>query len=388
MATDIHFVVPGRAQPTSSAAGAVRGRLKASVAVGARRGSGDAVRLSARVGEDVVVLGIAGGPTLVLHPEAAAALMRAQSAGAQRSGDADGDVAVPAQLGWPGLEAASTRAATRGWLGEVALNAFDIVKGVFTEHGVSIASALVTRKVDGRVEAGVYELSSDELAPLKGSGRLRRAVPAADGPMLVLVHGTFVDTASTFAKLWTMHPQAVARLFAHYGGRVYALDHPTLTQSPIGNALTLVDALPDGARLHLLTHSRGGVVAEVLARACSGLAPSADELALFADTDGASPRDYSVHRRELQELIAKAQAKKLRVERVRARRLPGARHAARRRAARRLPVGAEVGARAGRRAGAARTGRLPERGRATPRRPGRTARPGGDDPRQPGGAAG
>jgi hypothetical protein len=35
----------------------------------------------------------------------------------------------------------------------------------------------------------------------------------------------------------------------------------------MANALTLVNALPDGARLHLATHSRGGLVAEVLARA-------------------------------------------------------------------------------------------------------------------------
>ena len=40
--------------------------------------------------------------------------------------------------------------------------------------------------------------------------------------------------------------------------------------SPIANALTLVRALPAGARVHLVTHSRGGLVAEVLARACGG----------------------------------------------------------------------------------------------------------------------
>jgi hypothetical protein len=55
-------------------------------------------------------------------------------------------------------------------------------------------------------------------------------------------------------------------VFAHYGGRVYALDHPTVGATPIANALTLVNALPAGARLHVATHSRGGLVAEVLAR--------------------------------------------------------------------------------------------------------------------------
>ena len=32
-------------------------------------------------------------------------------------------------------------------------------------------------------------------------------------PPLVLIHGTFVETVSTFGKLWTMHPQRVRELF-------------------------------------------------------------------------------------------------------------------------------------------------------------------------------
>jgi hypothetical protein len=136
--------------------------------------------------------------------------------------------------------------------------------------------------------------------------------------MLVLLHGTFVDTASTFSKLWTLHPQVVDKLFAHYGQRVYALDHPTLAASPIANALTLVRALPHGARLHLLTHSRGGLVAEVLARACGAALTDAD-IALFADLPASGERkalDYSRHRQDLRDLVREAQAKGLQVERV------------------------------------------------------------------------
>jgi CHAT domain-containing protein/surfactin synthase thioesterase subunit len=291
------------------------------VRVGARRGAGDSVRLVARPGEDVVVLSISNGPTLVLHPEDARDLMRAQAAPGTRAAVDDADaVAVPAQLGWPGLEAGAAQAATRGWMGQVLLGAVDVIKGLVLDHGVDIVSALATRKLDGRVDAGVYALSPSELQPLKGSGRKREQVDAAadGGPMLVLVHGTFVDTVSTFGKLWTLHPDVVVRLFAHYGGRVLALDHPTVGASPIANALTLVQALPPGARLHLLTHSRGGMVAEVLARACSGTL-QAEDLALFADVPaapGAAARDYAQHRRDLQALVQQAQAKGLQVERV------------------------------------------------------------------------
>ncbi|MGB8720348.1 MAG: hypothetical protein WCD46_13640, partial [Desulfobacterales bacterium] len=50
----------------------------------------------------------------------------------------------------------------------------------------------------------------------------------------------------------------------NYGERVYAFEHRSLTQSPIQNALELVELLPDGAQLHLVSHSRGGLVGELL----------------------------------------------------------------------------------------------------------------------------
>ncbi len=317
MTNEITFIVPG--QDRASALPPVRGQRRQSVQVGARRGAGDTVRVTARVGEDVVALTIANGPTLYLHPETARDLMRSQATGATRSagaggdGDAGGDVAVPAELGWPGLEGGTDAVATRGWLGRVLLSAVEVLTGVGTGDAADIATSAITRKVDGKVDAGVYRLSADELAPLKDSGRRLDSVPAAPGgePMLVLLHGTFVDTTNTFTKLWTLHAPTVQRLFDGYGGRIYALDHPTLGESPIANALTLVNALPEGARLHLLTHSRGGLVAEVLARAASGVAPS--EMALFADANG---RDYSRHRADLAALADAMATRRIRVERV------------------------------------------------------------------------
>ena len=308
---DITFIVPGQAQ---AAGAATRGSLKSSVRVGSQRAGGDAVRVTARPGEDIVVLSIANGPTLYLHPQDALELMRAQSVNASRSASTPADenvVTISPQLGWPGLEAGATRSATRGWMGQAVLSAFDVITGLAGDPA-KLAAAAVTKKVDGGVEAGVYELSADTLLPLKGSGKKRDKVAAAadGGALLVLVHGTFVDTVSTFGKLWTQHPQTVRELFAHYGGRVYALDHPTMGQSPITNALTLVRAMPAGARLHLVTHSRGGLVAEVLARACGGKPPGADELALFAGAD------YSQQRSDLQALSKEANAKGLKIERV------------------------------------------------------------------------
>ena len=111
------------------------------------------------------------------------------------------------------------------------------------------------------------------------------------------------------------------QLFASYGDRVYALDHPTLGASPIANALTLVRALPAGARVHLVTHSRGGLVAEVLARACGDAPLGDDVLALFAGDD------YAEHRSDLRALVERGAGEGIRGRARRARR--AARRAAR-----------------------------------------------------------
>lgn len=334
-AAPITFIVRGQPQ---AAAGATRGGASGAavafggrgqtvqrVLVGATRGSSDTVRLTARPGLDAVVLHISNGPSLMLHPETARDLMLAQS-GPTRSGapspprsrsadSATTEVQVPAQLGWQGLErAGATRGATRGRLGDVLLSAVEVVTGLLLEPASRITAAKIAARVDDQVDAGLYALSAHSFAaPLKGSGKpLAKLPPAAgpDEPLLVLLHGTFSNTHGTFGKLWQHHPQKVRELFARHGDRVYGFDHPTLMASPIDNALMLARALPDGARVHLLTHSRGGLVAEVLARVCGK--PELDEKSL-------APFKTPAHRNQLKalrELAAEVQGRNIRVARV------------------------------------------------------------------------
>src|SRR5215216_5935823 len=87
MPAPITFVIPG-----VEAGGAARGaraavspvapsigHLKTSVTVTVQRGAGDPnVRAEAVPGEDFVVLDIAGGPSLWLHPETAQELLQSQ----------------------------------------------------------------------------------------------------------------------------------------------------------------------------------------------------------------------------------------------------------------------------------------------------------------------
>lgn len=102
-----------------------------------------------------------------------------------------------------------------------------------------------------------------------GGGADLRAADAssieADKPTLIFIHGTFSSTGGSFgdlsqdAKIW-------GRLKERYGDRIFALDHHTIGQNPIENALDLVRNLPPNARIHLVSHSRGGMIGELVCR--------------------------------------------------------------------------------------------------------------------------
>ena len=214
--SDITFIVPGQAQAAPAARSATRGAVKASVRVGTQRGGGEPVRVTARPGEDVVVLSIANGPTLVLHPADARDLMLAQSAATTRSALAAGgharrgagEVAVPAQLGWPGLEAEATRGSTRGWMGQAVLSGFQVAD----RHRQGPGRQARRRGADEegrrqgrrrRLRARRPTRSSRSRAAAASSTRCRRRPTA--GRCWCFVHGTFSDTVGTFGKLWTLH---------------------------------------------------------------------------------------------------------------------------------------------------------------------------------------
>ena len=328
----ITFVIPGiRRAGVSRGGGVVNGlpsleglvgELKGSVQVERRRAGGEAHRIQAQPGEDVVVLHLDQGPPLVLHPSTARDLLLAQSTKQRAVSRGSGgvtelelgpqEVEVSPQLGWNGMESAALAnpGATRGGAGDLVLKVIEIV-GLKGRAQELVASKLVQR-MDDRVIEGVYALHPESLTPLKGRPPIQTMETApAGGTVLVFVHGTCSTTCeSGFANLWARHPQLVASLFSHYNNRVYALDHATLGKTPIDNALTLVRACPPDTRLHLITHSRGGLVAEVLAR--SAALPQLDQAGedLFGEEGWQPQRDL------LRELIQLMQEKRISVDRT------------------------------------------------------------------------
>ena len=111
---------------------------------------------------------------------------------------------------------------------------------------------------DGRV-------GETALAPLDAVGTSALSKAAREQqPMLVFIHGTGSSTQASFRDLQASDSRLWNQLEKAYPGGIYAFEHRTLSESPIENARQLAEALPTGARVSLVTHSRGGLVGDLL----------------------------------------------------------------------------------------------------------------------------
>lgn len=128
-------------------------------------------------------------------------------------------------------------------------------------------------------------------------------------PMLLLIHGTASSTLGSFGQLWQSDKPEIreirTRLFSGYPERIFAFEHRSLTQSPVTNAINLARALPDRARLHLITHSRGGLIGELLCRGTRAGHDGISALEIKRFYDGR--RNEGEELRELSRLLKKKQ---------------------------------------------------------------------------------
>ncbi|RYU58189.1 CHAT domain-containing protein [Methylolobus aquaticus] len=105
---------------------------------------------------------------------------------------------------------------------------------------------------NGEALSAADRMDRDKLRVLAGGGT----------PALVFIHGTGSHTLGSFGEL----PASAAwmGLLEHFGEHIYGFEHRTFSESPIENALQLLSELPDGARISVVTHSRGGLVGDLL----------------------------------------------------------------------------------------------------------------------------
>ncbi len=179
------------------------------------------------------------------------------------------------------------------------------------------AAASVAAYFESQIEKyhpfGLYRF---EKLPEVGEQITSPAQLSAAEPLLLFLHGTASSSAGSFGKL-AGKPEWDA-LRKAYAGRILALEHRTFSVTPIQNALDAAQLLPDGARLHLVSHSRGGLVGEMLCLGQAG-ASRANFDALterFAGGKDASlAAEREAQRQQLKQLWELLEKKKIRVER-------------------------------------------------------------------------
>ena len=128
------------------------------------------------------------------------------------------------------------------------------------------------------------------------------------GPTLILLHGTASNTQGSFSRLWQRQKAQWGELRRYFGNRIYALEHATLTRSPIDNALAAAKLLPKSGKVSFLSHSRGGLVGEFLCLDPSGFDLESAKAGLDArKTADNTPENHAIEsQKEMLEDLLKA----------------------------------------------------------------------------------
>lgn len=202
----------------------------------------------------------------------------------------------------------------------------DMIAGKAPDLAAKLIAAHFEKKLEGQINPageGLYRFHSPQSlseAPLAASD-LSNSLP-----YLLFIHGTASSTVGSFSRLGVRHGFDQLKLSTtpeweqlqqHYNERVIAYEHRTLSRGPFDNALQLAKTLPDGARLHLVTHSRGGLIGELLCLSqvkelsrAGSLKTFQERLELPFAKDG---RDADI--KVMRELIEVLAGKRLQVER-------------------------------------------------------------------------
>lgn len=226
--------------------------------------------------DDVVELVAEDGLRLWLRPDELAERL-AGDVIRSRSATGEEQLLIPRSLTLPlPPDGSISRADTRVPLAEVVV------------LGIARAVDEAARAFEGdESEMGLRMLAPD--GTLSGAA-FPETLPEG-APWLLFIHGTASSTEGSFGRLRCGQKRIWNEIQALYPGRVLAFQHRSLTLDPVRNAQELLAALPAGIELHLVTHSRGGLVGELLAwpqviAPQDGSAFADADLALFAE-DGA-----------------------------------------------------------------------------------------------------
>lgn len=182
----------------------------------------------------------------------------------------------------------------------------------------TLAASLVKSEDDAKDRSGWLFPFDDKVQPSVDKQVTDANSLAGVEPLLLFIHGTASSSNGSFGKL--ANTEEWKQLRTDYGQRILAFEHRTLSVSPIKNALDLLEVLPEGATLHLVSHSRGGLVGELLclSQAARNEVQLEELLQVYdkaKDDDAEAQKARAAERELLSKLWDVSASKRLRIER-------------------------------------------------------------------------
>lgn len=227
--------------------------LKAAVRVDGVRGDTAVVPVTEVADDDIVEIELDGGVRLW---QSVAATREDFGVDLSR-GEQVAGVLLPTSLSFGRRERGAAAWAVKG----LRIFGVDPVKGA-----AGLAAKELAEKIESKLRPGLYLCRAVDGAAVPLELAKPGTIPT-DRPILLFIHGTGSSTVGSFSGLAEGAQRAQwDELVRAYDGHVYALEHRTLSVGPLQNAIELIEALPEGAHLHIVSHSRGGLVGEIVAR--------------------------------------------------------------------------------------------------------------------------
>ncbi len=151
----------------------------------------------------------------------------------------------------------------RGIAGSILLKGLNI----FTKKAIATEVQEKVRDVAANFEKKQLENTSG-LYRLDENFQLQQFTPSVTSThYLLFLHGTASSTKSSFGEL--LNTGLWKYIHDTYGSNVLCFQHESLTKSPLQNVLDLVKQLPQSISFDIISHSRGGLVGDTLARFCN-----------------------------------------------------------------------------------------------------------------------
>ncbi|MDO7170579.1 CHAT domain-containing protein [Mariniflexile sp. AS56] len=146
---------------------------------------------------------------------------------------------------------------TRGFIKRALIKVFS----VFSPKSAAVGMELLGKSYDKKIQPhpGLY------LFDANFNKKLYKETTNTALPYLLLLHGTLSSSTDAFFKL-NNNNKAWKDIVSIYGNRILALDHYTLSVSPLQNALDFLNECPNKCTIDILSHSRGGLIADILAK--------------------------------------------------------------------------------------------------------------------------